>query len=385
MRKFLITILSCIMLAGLSVFSLTACNEEDTTVFTVENGVITGLTDYGKTLNEIVIPESVDGVTITAIGDFAFNQNSNIVSVTIPNTVTKLGDQAFAGCSSISSLTIPNEVTSIGSFCFVHCNSLTSLTIPNSVTSIGDYSLTSLQQITLPNTDIKVGKGVFSNNLNKVNYLGTIDGWAQSKWGKIINEIELPYNGYDLYINGQLVNSINLTSLTEISPYAFYFCKSLTSVTLSGNVRSVGFAAFERCKFLISVELGENVSNIRGRAFLQCYALESINIPIGVTQIESETFTQCTSLMSINLPNSVEAIRSRAFSSCDKLNTVVMTNSVKQIGDEAFAECVELATITFDGSKEDWNSIDKGRLWHLNSKETNVSCNDGIINVNKKD
>ena len=99
MRKFLLAILSCVILACSGVFMLTACNDEDATtppeenrtIFTIQNCAITGLTDYGKTLSEVVIPESIDGVTITEIKKDAFSNNGKLVSVVMPNTIETLG------------------------------------------------------------------------------------------------------------------------------------------------------------------------------------------------------------------------------------------------------------------------------------------------------
>lgn len=69
--------------------------------FTVEN-----CSDY--TRENVVIPESIymaDGSTvarITKIGDNAFLNNENIISVVIPDSVTEIGENAFNGCANLS-------------------------------------------------------------------------------------------------------------------------------------------------------------------------------------------------------------------------------------------------------------------------------------------
>lgn len=92
------------------------------------------------------IPESVTqnvtGITykVIAIGDGAFENCTQLTSITIPESVTTIGDNAFSSCSGLSSITIPEGVTIIGSSAFSGCTQLTSVTIPESVTSIGGYA-----------------------------------------------------------------------------------------------------------------------------------------------------------------------------------------------------------------------------------------------------
>lgn len=56
-----------------------------------------------------VIPSQINGLTVTAIGDFAFS-NCEISSVTIPETVTTIGAGAFEHCYGLSEITIPSSV-----------------------------------------------------------------------------------------------------------------------------------------------------------------------------------------------------------------------------------------------------------------------------------
>lgn len=73
---------------------------EFTFTFDKENNTAT-LTGYKEsTGGAVVIPPSVNGYTITAIGIRAFYDKS-ISSVTIPNTVTTIGESAFYYCSNL--------------------------------------------------------------------------------------------------------------------------------------------------------------------------------------------------------------------------------------------------------------------------------------------
>ena len=57
--------------------------------------------------------------------------------MTIPVSVTTIGDSAFQDCVDLTAVTIPAYVTAIGKHAFSYCKALTEVTIPASVTSIG--------------------------------------------------------------------------------------------------------------------------------------------------------------------------------------------------------------------------------------------------------
>lgn len=99
---------------------------------------ITGLKPEVKT-SSIIIPDTISNKQVSYIDTSAFENNSKIVSITIPDSVTKIGLWAFSGCTGLTSVTIGNSVISISSNAFSGCKGLTSITIPNSVTYIGEY------------------------------------------------------------------------------------------------------------------------------------------------------------------------------------------------------------------------------------------------------
>ena len=94
------------------------------------------------TLTEANIPSSVEfegnQYPVIKINDEVFSGNTNLTSVTLPESLTTLGDRAFYTCKSLKTIKIPSGVTAIPDCCFNHCLSLESVTIPEGVTTIGD-------------------------------------------------------------------------------------------------------------------------------------------------------------------------------------------------------------------------------------------------------
>ena len=279
--------------------------------------------------------------------------NNELVTEANLTTATKISAYAFYGCSRLTSVTIPDSVTSIESCAFYDCSRLESVTIGNSVTSIGSYAFSgcnSLASVTIGNGVTLIGGSAFSDcsSLTSVNYLGTINQWA-----------EIDFNNYDanplsyahnLYINNQLVTTANLTTATKISDYAFSGCSSLKSITIPDSVTSIGYSAFRDCSSLTSVTIPSSVASIGGAAFRDCSSLTSVTIPNSVTSIGGEAFSGCSSLTSVTIPDSVTSIGYSAFSGCSSLTSVTIGNGVTSIGNSAFEGCNRLASVTIGNS-----------------------------------
>ncbi len=143
---------------------------------------------------------------------------------------------------------------------------------------------------------------------------------------------------------------INGTTVTSIGEQAFYFCTSLTRITIPNSVTSIGAWAFSRCTSLTSITIPNSVTSIVRLAFSRCTSLTSITIPDSVTSIGNSAFSECTSLTSITIPDSVTSIGNSAFSECTSLTSITMGNSVTSIASYAFSLCTSLISITIPNS-----------------------------------
>lgn len=257
----------------------------------------------------ITIPSTIDGKPVTKIGYGLFENMSEIVSITLPESLISIEGDAFYGCSSLKNINIPSSVTSIGGSAFNGCTSLETITIPNSVTSIGGSA--------------------FSNCSN-------------------LKEINIPY------------------SITHLGSYLFYNCTNLTNVTIPNTVTYIDSYAFYNCTNLTEVNISDGVISIGDYSFYNCINLENITIPDSITYIKQNAFTGCNKIIEkensiyyvgkwcidadediteIVLREGTVGITEYAFNNCASITEVVIPDSVVTLGHYAFGNCTSLTNV----------------------------------------
>ena len=251
------------------------------------------ITEYVGNSATYVIPSEIDGKKVTQIGYDAFNDCTELTSITIPDGVTCIGNSAFSDCTSLETVTIPNSVTQIYSRAFYNCTSLKEVTIPASVTDIGDKAFGYYYD-----RDSWKEKKVDGFKINYVN--NTRGHWYAIKNG---------FTDGDCFVVNELDDGT-----AEITGYA-------------GNSATC----------VIPDEIhGKKVTRIGDSAFIYRTELTSVTIPDSVKYIFDGAFFGCTSLETVTIPNSVTYIYSSAFRNCTSLKEVTIPASVTDIGDEAF-------------------------------------------------
>ena len=174
------------------------------------NGETIAITGYTGTGGTVTIPNMINFLPVTGVGDWAFN-----------------------GCTTLTNLVFPDSLTTIGSYSFGGCSSLTNVTIPNSVSSIGEgaFAGTSLANVILPNGITRIEDDTFS-------------------WCPNLTGVAIP------------------ASVTYIGNYAFAYCTSLTTVTIGNGIASIGNYTFYRCTSLMSVYFQGNAPTYGPNVFV---------------------------------------------------------------------------------------------------------------------
>ena len=162
--------------------------------------------------------------------------------------VKVIGNSAFWLCSSLTNINIPNSVTNIGNEAFSGCKSLTKITIPSSVV-----------------------------NMNGNPFLGW-DGDLYNESEGFIYEQQVLFNKDKTTLIAYRSKDTNYSisnSVTNIGKYAFFDCKSLTSINIPNSVTNIGDRAFSGCKSLININIPNSVTTIEKGAFGRCYNISS--------------------------------------------------------------------------------------------------------------
>lgn len=304
--------------------------------------VSNGDAEYAGNIN---IPAEVvyEGETykVTDIGSHAFEDCSELTSVTIPTSIYEIGQYAFSNCTKLKKLTLRNGVKTISFFAFNNCPALTKLKIPNSVTYIGSNAFqgctglseltisknltyfeyqtfaycTGLKELTIPSYIKDLGGGTFEGctGLMKV----TIENGCQRipsdtfKGCTGLTELMIPNSVIDMC--GNVLEDCNLKSLIiEDGSEIFGFrCSSFApkpivvdSIYLGRDLNyTTEYAHYRYPPFSMStakiVTIGDCVTTISGEAFSYCKQLTNLTIGKHVTMIEDQAFYKCNSLISV--------------------------------------------------------------------------------------
>ena len=107
---------------------------------------------YNKEQTRLVkVPRAVEKVlmpgTIETIGNYAYNDCTNLSDIVIRNGVKTIESYAFNNCSRLKNIIIPNSVIRIEGCAFNNCGNLNNVIIGNGVTSIGNEAFSNCRNL----------------------------------------------------------------------------------------------------------------------------------------------------------------------------------------------------------------------------------------------
>ncbi|MBE7090984.1 MAG: leucine-rich repeat domain-containing protein [Clostridiales bacterium] len=294
------------------------------------------------------------------------NNGTTLTEITL-NSARTIAANAFYGFDNLTKITLPSKVNKVGLDAFVDCDSLTTVNFlgtmddwaairfdnkeanPMAVAEefqmkgvkvtkielkkaqrIEKFAFRNFKDVTevqLPASLNYSGELAFegADNIAKVNYLGTVDQWAE------VSFEDLKSNPNTIAQNflwkGEEKTEITLTKAKKIKQYVFRGFDNLKKITIPKSVTSIEIEAFAGCTNLEEVVFVGNS---------------------GLKTIGPSAFKNCSKLTKFVIPKNVEDIMIEAFVGCDMLTIYTSL----QMGDSKTA-----------GWVSDWNKDNRPVVW----------------------
>ncbi|MDO4154471.1 MAG: leucine-rich repeat protein [Clostridia bacterium] len=371
-KKLTAVCLSAVLLLMSLPLGAVAATADQTTadgfVYTVSDDAVT-IKQYTGTAAEITVPETIDGLPVTTIGDGAFSYKSELQSVTLPNSITKICMMAFFAANKLQTLNIAGltHLTYIGAYAFAGTNLSGDIVVPETVTDIGAsaFSLTEIASLHLGKNvkpvSVQSGYGWRVAMLNEGSTSAFVAEFA-GEWFTLENQKNIAMscqnlkeitvdrsNPYLRAYGGVLFNK----SMTELycypsgKPASVYYIPN----TVQNFYDAFGSMYLNRLpiKYLGSFDLMDsNMYDGGWAAFPNNNLLKTVIIPNGVTAFCQAAFYN-SGLESIFIPKSVVSIGAKAFWHCRSLTTVGFARDsiYTELPEQCFKDCQNLKNVTF--------------------------------------
>lgn len=340
------------------------------------------LCKYSGALSDVEVPEQIGTYTVTGLESGAFNKNSNINNVVLPDSISYISRNAFSG-SSVVKINIPENTTIIPRNAFSECSSLETVIFHDNITAI-DVSAFSGTDIAIPEN---LQSKIIDSSERKFNgdWIYTTSIAYNAERGNYLSNTLTGYTGKSLDIT--IPEQFDGIPVNDMGAY-FNMSTKVESVTFPETINFASLNVFNYPEMKKIVFLNDEVifsGNLSNSGIeeinLPVDSVEYINLPETIRKIEftgtgemnfpDECFSGYTSLETIGLSgnytsvifgrNSFEnsgitalelnqpcVISSSAFSGCENLKTIVLKSGA-EIENYAFSGCTELVSVEIDG------------------------------------
>lgn len=233
--------------------------------YTADGGEVT-ITDYIGTSEHVLIPDTIDGLPVTALGHRAFYEKT-VTTVVVPDSVTEIGAACFSGDNYLVSLKLPDGLKRLPPASLESCMRLYDFDLPQSLEKIYssvfefNYYLTHL---TLPSSLTEIEQLNFIG-LYGLQSLTLAEDNAAFKLDET-NGLLMTADGTRLLHCFSDISPAEEIILPEgvkiVDPFAFHYDYDVKRIVLPEGVETIGAMAFAMCPNLTEIVIPASVTNI---------------------------------------------------------------------------------------------------------------------------
>ena len=275
----------------------------------------------GALSGDVAVPAEVDGYAVNAIKYNAFNSNSAITSLTMPDTLRAIQGGAISWMDGLTSVTLNEGLEYIGSN-FQNCNALTSLTIPASV-RIVDGAIGSCE------------------NLKEIYFEGACPLFLNTDWC-----FDWLSEDYVIYVPDDQLDAY-AAALAEVNGAAEHLQPSGKNAALPEETGEdwftfdpatgaiTGYREYHAWLEIPATIGGVAVKSIDAEAFVSDYSVYGIVFPEGLERIEDGAFRAASNLAYVKFPSTLNSIANGAFFNA-QIGLIDWSEGLEEIGAHAF-------------------------------------------------
>lgn len=260
--------------------------------YTAADGEVT-ITEYTGTSEHVLIPDTIDGLPVTALGHRAFYEKT-VTTVVVPDSVTEIGAACFSGDNYLVSLKLPDGLKRLPPASLESCMRLYDFDLPQSLEKIYssvfefNYYLTHL---TLPSSLTEIEQQNFIG-LYGLQSLTLAEDNAAFKLDET-NGLLMTADGTRLlHCFSDIVPAEEIIlpeGVKIVDPFAFHYDYDVKRIVLPEGVETIGAMAFAMCPNLTEIVIPASVTDIGalegldGRTGIISYKRNVIVTPEGST------------------------------------------------------------------------------------------------------